>query len=241
MKFNKTVVSVLLAMLLVFTTSVSAMAASPGIDTSKTASLNVRILKTGDPAKGVPGGKVEIYRLTSVVYDPYSGYLHKVSSNYSAVLDRTDVANIGKMTAAEEKALIARIRSYISENKLSSDALAVPDVLGNASFTDLPLGLYLVVQTEAASQYTAVAPFLITLPQYSADNTTIIYSVDAAPKVGTADPIPTRPPRPTPPPPPYPPWLPQTGQLWWPVYVLAGLGLALFVFGWLRRKEDRSA
>ena len=33
------------------------------------------------------------------------------------------------------------------------------------------------------------------------------------------------------------PALPQTGQRWWPVSVLAGLGLGLFLLGWwLRRK-----
>ena len=32
--------------------------------------------------------------------------------------------------------------------------------------------------------------------------------------------------------------LPQTGLLWWPVPLLAALGMALFVMGWLRRRHD---
>lgn len=32
--------------------------------------------------------------------------------------------------------------------------------------------------------------------------------------------------------------LPQTGQLWWPVSLLAAVGMALFVLGWARRKRD---
>lgn len=32
--------------------------------------------------------------------------------------------------------------------------------------------------------------------------------------------------------------LPQTGLLWWPVPLLAGVGMALFVIGWLRRRRD---
>jgi pilin isopeptide linkage protein len=35
-----------------------------------------------------------------------------------------------------------------------------------------------------------------------------------------------------------PPPLPHTGQLWWPVPVLAFAGLALFGFGWMRRRRD---
>lgn len=32
--------------------------------------------------------------------------------------------------------------------------------------------------------------------------------------------------------------LPQTGMLWWPVPILAGLGIALFLGGWLKRRKD---
>ena len=36
------------------------------------------------------------------------------------------------------------------------------------------------------------------------------------------------------------PVLPQTGQLWWPVPVLAGIGLLLLVLGLMRRKGEAS-
>lgn len=35
------------------------------------------------------------------------------------------------------------------------------------------------------------------------------------------------------------PNLPQTGQLWWPVPILALAGMILFLLGWIRRKESR--
>jgi LPXTG-motif cell wall-anchored protein len=34
--------------------------------------------------------------------------------------------------------------------------------------------------------------------------------------------------------------LPQTGQLWWPVPILAMSGFVLLLLGWLRRKESRN-
>lgn len=40
-------------------------------------------------------------------------------------------------------------------------------------------------------------------------------------------------------PPPPPPDLPQTGQLWWPVPILAALGLAALVIGCLQRRDRR--
>ena len=33
--------------------------------------------------------------------------------------------------------------------------------------------------------------------------------------------------------------LPQTGQLWWPVWILAGAGVVLLVIGLIRRKTSR--
>lgn len=241
MKLNKITVSILLAVLLLFTTALPAMAAGSGIDTSRSGSLNVRILETGsNPPVGVPGGKVEIYRLTSVVLDPYKGYFHSVSSTYNTVLDRTEVSELETMTAAEKDVLIDRIRTYISQEKLSSDAQAIPDAKGNASFDDLQLGLYLVVQTESAEKYSAIAPFLITIPQYIDGEP--VYDVDAAPKVGTADPEPTPPPDNPPDNPtdnPSDPKLPQTGQLWWPVSVMAILGCVFCVIGVsLKRKKN---
>ena len=40
------------------------------------------------------------------------------------------------------------------------------------------------------------------------------------------------------PPTPPPPELPQTGQLWWPVPVLAVLGIVCVLFGWMLRRRD---
>ena len=34
--------------------------------------------------------------------------------------------------------------------------------------------------------------------------------------------------------------LPQTGQLWWPVPILAVAGIAFFSIGWLRSRKDES-
>ena len=38
---------------------------------------------------------------------------------------------------------------------------------------------------------------------------------------------------------PLAPALPQTGVLWWPVQVLAGVGLFLFVLGWLDMRNGK--
>ena len=46
-------------------------------------------------------------------------------------------------------------------------------------------------------------------------------------------------PPPTPPTPPTP--IPDTGQLWWPVPLLAAAGLALVAFGLIRNRREKKA
>lgn len=53
---------------------------------------------------------------------------------------------------------------------------------GIVSFDALPLGLYLVVQTENSKGYEAINSFLVSLPM--ADESGWLYTVDATPKVG---------------------------------------------------------
>ena len=246
MKLNISRISVcfLLAVRLFSMAALPAMAVSPGIDLDRKASLNVRILETGsNPPKGVSGGTVELYRLTSVVLNPYSGYYHKACSDYESALTKSELNDLESLSAAQKDALAAKLLTHISANKLSSDAQAVTDAQGNAKFSELELGLYLVVQTKATTWHKAISPFLITLPQYSEDDSAVIYDVDASPKVGTAAPIPTPPPAssPTPAPTPAPKpsgGLPQTGQLWWPAYLLAGAGTVCLLAGLIRRKRS---
>lgn len=111
---------------------------------------------------------------------------------------------------------------------------------GKATFTGLPTGLYLVVQEEAADGFSELGEFLISVP-YMTDGV-YQYHVTASIKselkqeVETAEPEPTQKPDPS---------LPQTGQLNWPVPLMAAAGIALFIIGWAlcfgRRKDPRDA
>lgn len=96
---------------------------------------------------------------------------------------------------------------------------------GLTRFEDLELGLYLIVQAEAAPGFEPLKPFLISVPMNEDGN--YVYDVTAKGKFQLhQEPRPTTPPKPT------EPTLPQTGQLNWPIPVLAVLGLGLFSAGW---------
>ena len=122
------------------------------------------------------------------------------------------------------------LASYAAEQKVT---YLIQDIGedGTAMFTDLELGLYLVVQENPAEGYEPIKPFLIGVPNTKDGN--YVYQVDASPKVQleTAPTEPSKPSEPTEPTEPSPPDLPQTGQMNWPVPVLAVVGLILVLTG----------
>lgn len=106
---------------------------------------------------------------------------------------------------------------------------------GKVCFDDLEYGLYLMVQDQAAEGYTPVSPFLVTVPGQDGEA-----DVDASPKL-TVQPAATEttPPTTTTETTPTDSTLPQTGQLNWPVPVLAAAGVLVFLFGWYLTRSAR--
>ena len=133
---------------------------------------------------------------------------------------------------------------------------------GSVSFGDLELGVYLVVQTRRSPGYYAAPSFLVTVPFETEDGFVYRVDaspkLELEPRPSRPDPKPptepdtelpepetplTPPEVPEPPAPPevdlpepevpLTPHIPQTGQLNWPVPVLAVLGVILFAWGWL--------
>ena len=102
-----------------------------------------------------------------------------------------------------------------------------PDKNGTVTFSNRELGLYLIRQRAKSGYYESITPFVVTVPMNS--DSGWVYDVTASPKVGTVTPKDTayksvrR--------------LPQTGQLNWPVPVLAVSGIALFSLGWAMTKD----
>lgn len=102
---------------------------------------------------------------------------------------------------------------------------------GKVRFTDLELGLYLIRQESKFKNHESIQSFLVTLPMDGDEGW--VYEVSATPKVGTVSQNPPK----------SPPSgggytrLPQTGQLNWPVPVLALSGLVIFSLGWLLTRD----
>ena len=81
--------------------------------------------------------------------------------------------------ALDDPALAVKLDTFVQDHAVSAAKLAT-DSHGTVSFTNLPLGLYFVKQTNTVTGYAPCTSFLVTVPNYNAD--AYMYDVNASPK-----------------------------------------------------------
>ena len=213
---------------------VSAAESTEALDPDRTGSISITFTyydETAKTTKPVTGGNsVGLYKVADAVID--NGFKFAVDERFATVgeIPDTDASlDAANLDLAEKMAVIA-------ENYAFDVASVETDAQGKVSFDGLEVGLYLVKQDAQGTgdNKMTITPFLITIPQKNADGS-LAYDVDAQAKpIGVA-----KEQVPPPPTPPTPPRIPQTGQLWWPVMLLAGLGALVLCFGMIRKKRNR--
>lgn len=199
----------------------------------------------------VPGGTVVIYRVGDAT----------VSNGQVTLIPTGDFSDCeGTDADLYSQELAYALTTHVYENFLTPDGTQTPDSQGVARFDDLPEGIYLIVQTEAADGYYEISPVLVAVPTYSDGNYNVL--VDSKVPIYPVNP-PWDPVEPDDPGENDPEesttededdWyepedgeeipevdddevekLPQTGQLNWPVPIMAIAGLLVFAFGWMLR------
>ena len=168
------------------------------------------------------GNSVGLFKVAEVVID--NGFRFVVDPRF---------ASVGELPATSEELDRANVElaaemAKIAEN-LDFDIPPVEmDSGGTVKFTNLEVGLYLVMQAKRGTddhQY-VIAPFLISIPNKNPDGKWL-YDVNAQSKpIGIAWIPPESPDEPS-----KPKKLPQTGQLWWPVMALGAAGMAFIIAG----------
>lgn len=211
-------ISALLLTLLLLSTLAVTVLAHPVPDLTTNGSITFVMDYNGEPLNN---GKLNLSKVGEIVEDDGSFVFAPVLEFADLELDYSDVTSL---VLAQELLTLAK--------EMELEKIAAPIEAGQAVFADLMPGLYVVWQDkeDATEGFETIAPFLISCPRFETDK--YVTNVVANPKVGFE----TVPPTTTPP----PPNLPQTGQLNWPVPVLAISGAALFVVGfvlWTGRKR----
>ena len=130
---------------------------------------------------------------------------------------------------------VSDMERLVQENRdfFSGEKRTVTNETGTVVFENLLPGLYLIAQDTEAQGYSKINAFLVSVP-YMVDGV-YVYDVTARTKTALEQEVPETTV------PDDDEKLPQTGQLNWPVPVLAAGGLVVFVLGWyLRfgRKKD---
>lgn len=211
----KRIYVLLLSLMLLLGCAMSAQAVEIP-DPNRSGSLTFLMDWEGEP---LDDGSLTLYRVGDIAKDDAHYRFALVSELRSTGLSLDDLDDADLHQALAEVA---------PERGL--DPITAPIRNGEASFENLMPGLYVVTQTEeeACDGFAPIRPFLISLPRW--DGARYIYDITAEPKVSleTEPTVPTT----TEPTEPTDPWLPQTGQLNWPVPAMAAAGLALCAAGW---------
>jgi len=235
MKLHKNLFALFL-ILAVLCTTPAAVYARETPDESRDGAITVEMAYDG---KAVKGGTLTAYRV---------GRIQKSGDDYRFVKTPAMKEFSGEYDDISAPKLAEDVAAFVKENKIGIYA-EEKNQDGKVVFSGLELGLYLIVQTKASDGYEPVKPFLVSIPMEEDGN--YVYEINAKEKFQLHQkPKPSKPSKPsgpsqpsepsTPAAPPNPPkLLPQTGQLNWPVPVLAALGLSLFSFGWILRFGKR--
>jgi LPXTG-motif cell wall-anchored protein len=234
MSIAKKITALLLMLTLLCATAVQGFAREvPDPDRRGTLTLT---MKLGDTL--VTDGSVLLYRVGDVTED---------DGNDTFVLNDTFQSagvTLGSDADLQSDANAKTLADFASSNQVKGTSGAVSST-GTVTFSDLEIGLYLVVQETAAAGYTDITPFLVSIPELVGE--TYLYEVDASPKVELSidntpvetPPVESTPVESTPVTTPTTTQttvttskLPQTGQLNWPVPVMALAGILLMLTGW---------
>lgn len=206
-----------LAVMLFLTVPISAQELP---DPQRTGSLTLWLAFDGQP---LDGGSLTLYRVGEL----------SVTDGNAGFLPVRELEDGPALTELNDPGLARELASLAQSRNLSGIQEEI--LMGWVTFSPLEPGLYVVTQqqSQATEGFDAIQPFLISLPRW--ENGNYVYDLTASPKVPLVPeetPPPPPPSEPTTPPPDDPPGIPQTGQLNWPIPVLAAAGMTLFILGW---------
>lgn len=220
-------IAALLSVVFLLAVMVLPASADPVIDPDAKGSITVT-LKDQNTKKAVSGGEFTLYQVAYVTADDAD-----LSYVYTNGFENCGISINGR-TDLDDSKLPGQFDSFreAASNTTFQSTTVTVDQNGKAAFADLQTGLYLLVQSKAADGYNTVSSFLVSVP--SKEDGVYIYDVDASPKVEVYT---TPKPVYNPPEVPKEKKLPQTGQLNWPIPVLAVAGVLLFAYGWNKQKE----
>ena len=179
-KLKKAAAAILGAALMLTSLSVPAFAtetADPVIDTTKKGSITINKYEGNDMSKPLPGVEFTIYRIgefkqttgnqTVLNLKSLVDGIDEIDSTttYESIKDKIDIAKLSPVTEPQ--------KTELNEDKNKA----------SVTFSNLELGVYLVVETDAPPQVVnRSANFLVSVPMMNTEGTGWNYDIEANPK-----------------------------------------------------------
>lgn len=189
-------------------------------DINKEGSIHISL--KNENGESVNGVGLSLYKVADVTVD--NGYIFNYSSKFNAI-------NIDINSNLSKVEYVNKLVDHIKNNGIEAE-VSITSNGDNVKFSNLKMGLYLVVQNNSLEGYTSMNPFLVTVPFRNTDGS-LSYDVNATPKTSVLKKVERITPTQV-----IENKLPLTGQLWWPVWVLFCLGILFLSVGFIGKRNE---
>lgn len=181
-KLKKAAAAILGAALMLTSLSVPAFAtetADPVIDTTRMGSITINKYEGNDMSKPLPGVEFTIYRIADLEQQEGTSTELKITSRVAGVEDINSETKYEDIEQAVDQAIAqGALEAFgTGTTQLNGDQKA------SVTFSNLELGVYLVVETDAPPQVVdRSANFLVSVPMMNTEGTGWNYDIEANPK-----------------------------------------------------------
>lgn len=187
-KLKKVMAGILSAAMVMSTMAVTAFAAGPVTILKDTGSLTINKYEGNTTGKPLEGVEFTMYKIADITQTVSNGVVDTKATPVSEIADKltadelTNIAN-GSTSSAEWTALLKEI----SLTDLTEYAHQTTGKNGQVVFSNVPIGIYAVAETDAPSQVVSKsANFIVSIPMTTDDGDSWNYDVVANPKNATA-------------------------------------------------------
>lgn len=187
-KLKKVLAGMLSAAMVMSTMAVTAFAAGPDTILKDTGSLTINKYEGNTPDKPLEGVEFTMYKIADITQTVSNGAVDTKATPVPQIADKltaeelTNIAN-GSTSSDEWAALLQQI----GLGDLTMYAKDTTGSNGQVVFSNVPIGIYAVAETDAPSQVISKsANFIVSIPMTTDDGDSWNYDVVANPKNATA-------------------------------------------------------
>lgn len=187
-KLKKVLAGMLSAAMVMSTMAVTAFAAGPDTILEDTGSLTINKYEGNTTGKPLEGVEFTMYKIADITQTVSNGVVDTKATPVEEIADKltaqelTSIAN-GSTSSGEWAALLQQI----SLEDLTEHTHGTTGSNGQVVFSNVPIGIYAVAETDAPSQVISKsANFIVSIPMTTDDGDSWNYDVVANPKNATA-------------------------------------------------------